>query len=582
VVGALVPVAVFVATATRLAATRREQRLAALRLVGATPAQVSRLAVVEALLYTVVGAPAGILVFLLVRPLVAQIPLDGAAWWPDAIVPPLGYALLLLLVVQVVGAAAALAGMRRLSLSPLGVQRRATPPPPSILRLVPIAAGIAVLVGSLAFFRSSISEIGPLVIVGASFAAIIGGIALAGPWLTVVVGRVLGRIARGPSTLLAGRRLADDPRGSFGSIAGVIMAVFVASAFFTMAAYAAQQAGSFVAPMRPNAVMAIAADGADNSRVAAKVAGVPGVRSVIQVREVSLGPVDTTNDSWLVAWIAPCGDVLAALDLPTASCGTAGIHLNVRPDWTLASAFSVSTPMGEGSRDPLLDFKPEASQVTPLMPAYTSIDGMPDAIIDPEVFGADLVSSGSGGSNPADWAATMPVTRVYVTTDGSAGAAERVRAAAQSVVPTARVTLPEDQVSRVPQMAEVSRIVGLGLLGSLLLAGCSLAVATMTGLLERRREYTFLRAAGMPVARLRALVLLQAGVPLVVVSAFSALLGVAVTQAILRIANAPSVPLPDVSIVWLLGASLAAAMLVVVATLPAIDGLTRPTSLRSE
>jgi hypothetical protein len=42
------------------------------------------------------------------------------------------------------------------------------------------------------------------------------------------------------------------------------------------------------------------------------------------------------------------------------------------------------------------------------------------------------------------------------------------------------------------------------------------------------------------------------------------------------------VPLPDVSIVWLLGASLAAAMAVVVATLPAVDGLTRPTSLRSE
>ena len=36
VIGALVPVAVFVSTATRLSAARREQRLAALRLVGAT------------------------------------------------------------------------------------------------------------------------------------------------------------------------------------------------------------------------------------------------------------------------------------------------------------------------------------------------------------------------------------------------------------------------------------------------------------------------------------------------------------------------------------------------------------------
>ena len=110
----------FVATATRMAAARREQRLAALRLVGATPGQVARLAVVEALLYTAIGAPAGVALFFLARPWVALISLDGATWWPDSIVPPIGQALLLLVVVQVVGAAAALVGMRRLSVSPLG------------------------------------------------------------------------------------------------------------------------------------------------------------------------------------------------------------------------------------------------------------------------------------------------------------------------------------------------------------------------------------------------------------------------------------------------------------------------------
>ncbi|HEU6440557.1 MAG TPA: FtsX-like permease family protein, partial [Terriglobales bacterium] len=163
---------------------------------------------------------------------------------------------------------------------------------------------------------------------------------------------------------------------------------------------------------------------------------------------------------------------------------------------------------------------------------------------------------------------------------------ERVRAAVQAMDVTATVFLADTKVSSVPQFAEVARIVGLGLIGSLLLAGCSLAVATMTGLLERRREFTFLRAAGMPVARLRALVLLQAGVPLVVVSGFSALLGVGVAQVILRIASASAsaaeVPMPDPSLALVLGVSLAVAMAVVVATLPAVDGLTRPTSLRSE
>jgi hypothetical protein len=40
-------------------------------------------------------------------------------------------------------------------------------------------------------------------------------------------------------------------------------------------------------------------------------------------------------------------------------------------------------------------------------------------------------------------------------------------------------------------------------------------------------------------------VLLQAGAPLFVVAAFSAALGIAITQLILRLADAPDVPLPD-------------------------------------
>jgi ABC-type antimicrobial peptide transport system permease subunit len=194
--------------------------------------------------------------------------------------------------------------------------------------------------------------------------------------------------------------------------------------------------------------------------------------------------------------------------------------------------------------------------------------GFPQLIVDPSALGAA--------------AADLPFTQLYVTTDGTAAAAERVRAAVQGIDPWARVLLSNDPVDATPQYAEVARIVGLGLIGSLALAGCSLAVATTTGLLQRRRQFVLLRAAGMPISRLRALVLLQAGVPLVVVSTVSAALGVAVAQGVLRIGGAPSVPLPDLSLVAVLVASLAVAMGVVTATLPAVDRLTRPQSLRSE
>lgn len=581
IVGALVPVAVFVATATRMAAARREQRLAALRLVGATPAQVAWLAMVEALLYTVIGAPLGVALFFLVRPWVALIPLDGATWWPDSIQPPLLQEVALLISVQVVGAAAALVGMRRLSVSPLGVQRRQAPPQPSALRIVPSLAGVAVLLAGIVAYRSNIASPGSLAVLGASFAAIIAGIVFAGPWLTFVVGRVLGRIARGPAALLAARRLADDPRGSFGAIAGVIMAVFVASAFFSLMGYARAASLSPEAPMRPGVVMTatvLTSSGGHGSGdvLTARLTGLAGVRSVLPVREVVL---TEGADVVLYAWIVRCDQLFdgvdaGALQLPGAQCGGASVHTLSAAARVAGSTFTVSpaitsdTPSDSGAR-PSAQLQIESGQVQSLVVGSTDrIRGLPDLLIDPGVLGT-----------AAD---RFPITVLFVNTDGTAAAAERVRAAIQGYEPLVPVYLADDPMEQVPQYAEVGRIVGLGLIGSLALAGCSLAVATITGLLGRRRQFALLRAAGMPISRLRVLVLLQAGVPLIAVSAASSLLGVVVAQGVLRVAYVGAVPLPDASLLAVLGASLAVAMGVVAATLPAADRLTRPQSLRSE
>ncbi|MFY9669437.1 MAG: hypothetical protein WAK44_15930, partial [Trebonia sp.] len=61
----LFPVLTFIGTATRLAAARREQRFAAMRLVGATPRQVSVIAAVEASLAAVGGVAVGFGLFFL-------------------------------------------------------------------------------------------------------------------------------------------------------------------------------------------------------------------------------------------------------------------------------------------------------------------------------------------------------------------------------------------------------------------------------------------------------------------------------------------------------------------------------------
>jgi hypothetical protein len=86
----------------------------------------------------------------------------------------------------------------------------------------------------------------------------------------------------------------------------------------------------------------------------------------------------------------------------------------------------------------------------------------------------------------------------------------------------------------------------------------------------------------MPVSRLRALVLLQAGAPLVAVAGFSAALGIAIAQAILRLADATEVALPDASLLLTLVVSLASAIALVALMLPPLERLTRPDAVRIE
>ena len=78
----LAPVLIFIATATRLSAARREQRFAAMRLVGATRKQVSLLAATESTAAAGLGVAVGFGIFLLLRAPVAGISFIGQPFFP--------------------------------------------------------------------------------------------------------------------------------------------------------------------------------------------------------------------------------------------------------------------------------------------------------------------------------------------------------------------------------------------------------------------------------------------------------------------------------------------------------------------
>ena len=565
VAGALAPVIVFVSTATRLSAARREQRLAALRLVGGTPRQVARLAAIEAVVPTVLGALAGLVLFIATRPMVARIPLDGTTWFPASITPPLVPAVILLAAVPIVGVLAAIVTLRRIVVTPLGVQRRQTPPPPGVLRLVPLAVSLVALLGVLGATRGRVADdIVLLVLLGASFAGVVGGIALAGPWLTAIIGHALRRGPGGASTLLAARRLTDDPRGSFGSIAGVIMAVFVASAFFTFSSYARAQAGISPGPLAPGHVIVDLpyGSGAPGDELPGALEDVSGVTAAVPIRTGEIHHADTID---FVA-LTDCAAVIAQL-APGTRCGDGPIHSVGYEFASDTYRFIPDRPGRDGVRReaPLRIDRASVDQVEGSVMIW---NWLPLVLLDADAF--------------PDLAAASGVTRIVVATDGAPATAERIRTLTLAAYPVADVTVGSETATTQPLFAEFERVVHLGLIGTMILAGCSLAVAVTTGMLDRRRQFALLRSAGMPVSRLSTMVMLQAGAPLVAVAAFSGLLGVVVAQSILRLATSDAVPIPDASILVTIGASVLAALSVVALTLPPLDRMTRPDAVRVE
>ena len=144
-IGLMLPVLVFVVTSTRLAAARREERLAALRLVGATPGQVNIIAAVEAVLAAIVGTVVGFGLFYAFRPLVARIPFTGEPFFTGDL--SLGWLSItgVAIGVPVAAVLASLWTLRRVQISPLGVTRKAPPKRPHAIRLLAPVVAVALL-----------------------------------------------------------------------------------------------------------------------------------------------------------------------------------------------------------------------------------------------------------------------------------------------------------------------------------------------------------------------------------------------------------------------------------------------------
>ena len=171
---------------------------------------------------------------------------------------------------------------------------------------------------------------------------------------------------------------------------------------------------------------------------------------------------------------------------------------------------------------------------------------------------------------------TGPVHALYVfTRDGTAGE-DRIRTTTATLLPAAQTDTRTDQVQPdTRQLRELNTGLRTGTAFVMLVAACSLTVAALGALIERRRTFALLRAAGMQLAELRGMVLLETVLPLAVTVVTSALLGLATAAAISRAGGQPWQP-PGLGYPLTTAGALLATIAVTAVTLPLIDITTRP------
>ncbi|MFD5384607.1 FtsX-like permease family protein [Streptomyces sp. NPDC059474] len=221
----VVPLLVLGASSARLSVSRRDERLAALRLIGATPGRIAGMTAAEAALTGAAGALLGAAGYALLLPAAAEVPVAGGSWYAvDLWVGlPVLLAVLAGVVAMVVGSA--LVGLRQVVVGPLGVARRSRPPRMSFVRALVF---VAVVLGYWWFTENQKSEINGIL---GFFAVVFLALSVIGPWVVGVLGRIVSARARRPATLLAGRRLLDDPKSGWRTVSGLALAGFVAGFF---------------------------------------------------------------------------------------------------------------------------------------------------------------------------------------------------------------------------------------------------------------------------------------------------------------------------------------------------------------
>ena len=521
----LFPIVIFVSVATQLGAAQREKRYAALRLIGATKRQVTRILLLESLLASVAGVVIGLGALWLLQAPLQQFKMDGMRFNPGDLALTAGqYALIIGLTLGLT-TFVNWRRMRRAQISPLGVSRSIEKV--KKLRgwraLVP-AAGIAIFAWlsskpGLDWLTANKESAMPILLLMAALLLVMFGLILAGGWLTNKLSLLAARWANNGSMLIAGKRTAVHSRTVFRGVSGVVLALFAGSFYLT--------ATSGIENLNIQAIKDNGYSQLKHGTAAVIGRSLPGDMAKRLQQESYVTSVATV-------YPREDGNAIRCQDLARYTEHTC--PTNARPDQFALLNFDAPVVKSVS----LINDKVDTNGAKEYLVAVKSDDNIEKlrsmVVVHANQYDLTYVVSGTDSKKP-------------------------------HINPTIR---------------EFANLAYVGIGVTLFVAVASLIVSTIGGLMERRRSLYTLRLGGMRLVQLKRLVMVESVAPLVITSILSCSIGVWTGAVFTKMFSTTLKPVLTPTYFAIVGIGLAAAIIGIYLILPMVDKLTRAEANQTE
>jgi hypothetical protein len=373
------------------------------------------------------------------------------------------------------------------------------------------------------------------------FVLLVVGLVLAGPWFTTAGSRLMVKRASRPATLIAGRRLLDNPKAAFRFISGLVIALFVASAMIgALSSITAASGSGGGSTGRGTLAELFCSFSTSNCPASAEVPSIPGqvltdLRATPGVRAVTVVHQSSSQGPLRNSFGYVACDQLAK---------TPAIGKCARGATVASIGYFLSNLLGHKSH--------ASSRVWPS--AHLSVAK----------------------------AARLPVDAVVVATSGSSRAIEQVWTVLEQAFQGTPVAVEAFDPSTARLLAMIQDMTDVIIVASLIIAACSLAVNVAAGLGERKRPFSLLRLTGVPTTLLYRVVALESALPLFLVAAVSIVIGLVSAALYLHSQVGIAFRIPGIAYWATVVGGLAASLAVIASTFPILNRITGPEVARSE